>query len=171
MNSLLPSVPESPDSFGIPWKWLLQPSLQEAGYLALQLLKQLPHWKQLLQMQVWPMAQRSLEQTNIHQFLLLPHLTGKPTTNTNKQHTGSQKQSWNQFKFISLATKFRLRCVESLKNNKVNVHITKYLGAYAHTEQTGITWHITCRSETTAGKQQRLVWKQWWHQDYRQPSA
>lgn len=119
MNSLLPSVPESPDSFGIPWKWLLQPSLQEAGYLALQLLKQLPHWKQLLQMQVWPMAQRSLEQTNIHQFLLLPHLTGKPTTNTNKQHTGSQKQSWNQFKFISLATKFRLRCVESLKNNKV----------------------------------------------------
>lgn len=141
MNSLLPSVPELPHSFGIPWKWWLQPSLQEAGYPTLQLLKQLPHWKQLLQMQVWPMAQRSLEQTNIHQFLLLSCLTGKSTTNTNK-HTGPQKQSWNQCKFISLASKFRLRCVESLKNNKMNVHFAKYLGACAHTEQTGITQHI-----------------------------
>lgn len=32
--------------------------------------------------------------------------------------------------------------MESLKNNKMNVHITKYLGARARTEQTGITQHI-----------------------------
>lgn len=32
--------------------------------------------------------------------------------------------------------------MESLKNKKMNVHITKYLGAHVHSEQTGITWHI-----------------------------
>lgn len=32
--------------------------------------------------------------------------------------------------------------MESLKNNKMNVPITKYRGVHAHTEQTGIIWHV-----------------------------
>lgn len=60
--------------------------------------------------------------------------------NTNKQ-TGPQKQSWNQCKFISL-TQLGLRCVESLKNKKMNMHVTKYLGGQ-NTEPAGTTWHIT----------------------------
>lgn len=32
--------------------------------------------------------------------------------------------------------------MESLKNNKMDVHFTKYPGARAHTEQTGITRHV-----------------------------
>lgn len=91
-NSPLLSALELLDSFGSPWKWWLQPSLQEVGYLAQQLQMQLLHWKQLLQMQVWPRAQRSLEQTTfISSFFCLTEWESQQQTN--EQETGAVLKS------------------------------------------------------------------------------
>lgn len=134
-NSLLPSELELLSSFGSPWKWWWRPSLQEVDYPIQQPLSQPHHWKQLLQTQVQPMAQQSLEEANIHHSFFCCPWTGKSTIHTNKQDFKSGPEI--SIQCVSLA-QLGHGGMERLKN-KLNMHITKYLTWQSHAEQAGTT--------------------------------